>query len=196
MKRSQVFPSTYLGKDDVPQPFTATVGVVRLETIKGDGGEEEKPVLHFTGEQQKPMILNSTNWSILEEAYGEESDGWQGKPVEVYVDPGVMFAGRRVGGVRLRIPSPFAGLFAPTNGVWTMEQAVAECAKVGISRQQLADALKAEGKTGWLPSRDTPAVQQLILRTKHEGNEEIPFGFVPFMPLLAGMLGLAGAMLS
>jgi len=116
MKRNQVFPSNYLGKDDVTAPFVATVADVRLESLKTDHGTEDKPVLIFADDQVKPMILNQTNWLILEDAYGLDSDDWRGKPVEIFVDPGVMFAGRRVGGVRVRIPvvRPINGRHEPT----------------------------------------------------------------------------------
>lgn len=104
MKRSDAFPSRYVSKDDVATPITARIDTVRFDTINGDKGDEDKPVMYFR-DGVKPMILNNTNWMTVEEAYGQESDDWTGKPVELYLDPGVMFGGKRVGGVRLRIPN-------------------------------------------------------------------------------------------
>lgn len=114
MKRSDAFPSRYISKDDVQNPVVAIIDTVRFDTIKGDSGDEDKPVVYFRGDV-KPMILNNTNWMTIEDAYGQESDDWAGKPIEMYCDPGVMFGGKRVGGVRVRIPK--------VNGKMTLEQA-------------------------------------------------------------------------
>lgn len=104
MKMSEMFPSNYLKKEDVATPTRATIRNVIQDEISGDGGKELKAVLNFVG-NLKPMILNRGNATTLEEAYGDDSDAWHGKTVEIYVDPSVMFGGKRVGGVRLRIPS-------------------------------------------------------------------------------------------
>jgi hypothetical protein len=102
MKRSDAFPSRYISKDDVQNPIVAVIDTVRFDTIKGDGGDEDKPVVYFR-DGVKPMILNNTNWMAIEDAYGAESDDWTGKQIEMYCDPGVMFGGKRVGGVRVRV---------------------------------------------------------------------------------------------
>lgn len=104
MKRNHAFPGNYLAKDDVADPITAVVGTVNLEPVKCEHGDEHKPVMRFRNDQLKPLILNLVNWQTIEDAYGDDSDAWIGKPIEVYCDPSVMFGGRRVGGVRVRIP--------------------------------------------------------------------------------------------
>lgn len=104
MKRSEAFESKYLGKEDVGTPLVATIERVQFEEIHNDeGGKDRKPVARFGGDT-KGLILNLTNWGVLEDAYGEDSDDWIGKPVEVYFDGTVMFKGKRTGGVRVRIP--------------------------------------------------------------------------------------------
>ena len=108
MKRSEAFPSRYLGKDDLPQPpgsMAATIQDVRMESIESDGRNVDKAVMYFASKEMKPLITNTTNFMACEEAYGDDSDNWAGKPIELYVDPGVMYAGKRVGGVRVRIPA-------------------------------------------------------------------------------------------
>lgn len=112
MKRSDAFKSNYLGKGDLERPAIATIKEVVIEKVKGDDGDEEKAVCHFTN-GTKPMILNVGNWSTIEAAYGEESDNWRGRQVEVYVDPNVMFGRERVGGVRVRIPIQHVPVSAP-----------------------------------------------------------------------------------
>lgn len=169
MTRGQAFPSTYLSKEDVNAPFVATIDCVQIAELKNDDGSEQKPVLHWLDAQVKPMILNNTNWMVLEVAYGPDSDGWVGKTIEVFVDPTVMFGKKAVGGVRLRMP-----VGKPSNGgMWTFKQAVAEAGKWGLTEAQVVAAIKAAGGQGWKAERDMAVVQKLI---EGAGSEEIPFG--------------------
>jgi hypothetical protein len=177
MKRSQVFPSNYFGKADVEEgPVTGIIASVIVDTIKSDHGEESKPILHFTA-RLRPMILNLVNWNTLEAAYGEDSDDWGGKQVEMYFDPTVMFGKERVGGVRVRIPkveSKFAapGLNGAVADLMTFEQAKQESAAAGISYESLVIALKHHGMSAWNSARCTPIVRQLI----DAATEKVPFG--------------------
>ena len=171
MKKGDAFPSTYLGKDDLHEPMTATIADVRLEEISGDrGSTEDKPVMSFDN-GMKSLIVNTTNWNTLEAAYGEDTDDWRGQPVELYVDPGVVYAGKRVGGVRVRVPSN-GRKAAPAAGgeAWTLKEAIAKAAAAGIEQVELVARLKDAGRSGWNPQRDTPFVKGLI-----SDNEEIPF---------------------
>lgn len=104
MKRSDAFPSRYMGKDDVAKPIVLHISRVDIEDIGTDSEIESKPVMHWQESDAKPLILNSTNWGAIEAAYGDESDNWANKPVELFNDPSVQFMGKRVGGVRVRIP--------------------------------------------------------------------------------------------
>lgn len=161
---SELFPSRFLKKEDVPHRIVATIQSITEETVKTDHGNEGKNVINLSG--MKPMILNKGNATVLYEAYGEPI-GWPGKQVEVYADPNVMFGGKRVGGLRLAIPViPQQGFgTAPvqgTNGVWLFEQATAEAAKVGITRDELVAHLKSMGLSGYQGSRDTRIVQDMI----------------------------------
>jgi hypothetical protein len=174
MKRGDAFPSRWLSKDDVTSPVVATIDDVRMETIPGDRADEERAVMHFAGGILKALILNATNWTACEDAYGGDTDDWRGKPVELYIDPGVMYAGKRVGGVRLRAPKKES----QADGSWTLAQAVAECASVGIDRAALVASLKEQGKAAYNPARDTSAVKALIakvVRANENDGDEIPF---------------------
>jgi hypothetical protein len=104
--------SKFLSKSDVPQPVLATVDFVRIETLKNP--TEDKPVLHFVGDTLKPLVLNVVNRKVLIAAYGDETDHWKGKPVEIYVNPDVTnSSGETVGGVRVRIPAAAPAPKAP-----------------------------------------------------------------------------------
>ncbi len=105
MRRSEAFPSKYLGKDNLKSPLTVTINNVTQETIESDNEQQLKAVIHFQEDGVKPFICNVGNWMTIEDAYGEESDDWTGKRIELFVDPTVQFGGKRIGGVRVRIPS-------------------------------------------------------------------------------------------
>jgi hypothetical protein len=113
MKRSQAFPSRYLAQADVVQPVLATIAAVVKEEVRDEGGMVDKTVMTFAETHVKPLIVNNVNWMTCENAYGDESDGWYGRQIEIYADPSVMFGRERVGGVRVRIPA--AGI-ATRNG--------------------------------------------------------------------------------
>jgi len=104
MRTSDAFPSPYLSRDDVVNPVVATVADVRPQSVRGEHGTEDKPVMFFQERQMKPFILNSTNWKTIRTTYGDESDEWIGKPIEIYFDPGVLFGDNQVGGLRVRVP--------------------------------------------------------------------------------------------
>ena len=181
LRRADVFPSRYLGKDDLEHPVRVTIADVRMETIKGDHGDDDKPILLFNN-GEKPMILNSTNWDALEAGYGPDTDQWIGKPAELYIDPGVMYAGRRVGGVRVRIPS------APARTATVpFAQILLEASEVGMSREDMVAALKATGLASYNSARDGAVARQIIADKRQpsaadafsdeaaEGEEAIPF---------------------
>lgn len=101
MKRHEAFPGQYLRADDIgtARP-TVTISHVTMEKF----GDDTKPVLHFTG-KDKGMAVNATVWASLEEITGEEdSDNWAGHRVTLYVDPNVMYQGKRVKGLRVCAP--------------------------------------------------------------------------------------------
>jgi hypothetical protein len=101
----EMFPANFLKKEDVPQPTRAVVAGVTMEEVTGDAGKEMKATLHFEGDQLKPMILNKGNAVTIAETFGDDTDAWVGKTIEVFTDPGVMFGGKRVGGLRVRVPA-------------------------------------------------------------------------------------------
>ncbi len=102
MRISSCYPGNYLKKEDVPGPVVYTVRTVGMEDV-GDG--EKKPVMHFNEVQQK-LVINHINSSILTEIMQtEETTQWVGRPIELYVDPSIMFGAKRVGGLRVRAPT-------------------------------------------------------------------------------------------
>jgi hypothetical protein len=105
MSFDSLVPSTskYLGKGDVGEDgLILTIKGFRMETIKGDEGEEDKVVCHFR-ENVKPMVINRTNSQLIGVATGASTAGDAvGKQIVVYNDPTVGFGGKITGGLRIK----------------------------------------------------------------------------------------------
>jgi hypothetical protein len=105
MKRNDVFPSRHLKNEDLGgfggQDRTVTIDEVTKHTF--DDGET-KPIVHFA-DCDKSLVCNVTNWNIIEELYGEDSDDWLGKQITLYVAK-VDYGGKRVPGIRVRDQKP------------------------------------------------------------------------------------------
>lgn len=184
MKRADAFPSSYLAQDDLPptpQTIRVTIRDILIESMPGDS-KEDKPVAHFQ-EAIKPMVINNTNWQSIEDLYGDDSDNWRGQVIELYIDPGVMYAGKRVGGIRVRPPVQAGGAARPSpdgagpgaapNGEiqWTYSQALAACEAAGISKEDLVGTLQGMGRPGWNATRDTATAQRLIEEAKAKTDD-------------------------
>jgi hypothetical protein len=176
MRRSQAFPSKYVGKDDLEAPRLMVILELAEAMIKGDHGDERKTVMFFKDPESKPLIMNTCNWMALEDAYGEESDDWIGKPVELYVNPDVMYAGKRVGGVRVRIPSSGQPSQNESFGVdlLSFAEAVDACDEVGIGKDTLIVCLKQKGHDGYNSGRDTAYVREIIKNARERIAEKAP----------------------
>ena len=104
-------PSTYLKKEDFPQPTRVQIAQFKRETI-GKGSEEELVlVVYFHGYDQG-MVVNKTNANRLVAIFGDDMEAMIGKSVAVHNDPNVDFGGKQVGGLRFMIetapPPPMA----------------------------------------------------------------------------------------
>jgi hypothetical protein len=101
---NDLYPSTYLKAADLKgKTVKAVIDRLEVEEV-GDGN---KPVLYFEG-KDRGIVLNKTNALTLQEAYGDETDDWTGKGVELFSEK-VAFEGRRVDGLRVRaveLPKP------------------------------------------------------------------------------------------
>jgi len=89
----------YLKKEDVDGAMTVTLTDVWSEAVLNAG--RKKLVVSFR-ELEKPLILNKTNIKRFARIFGTgDTTVWRG-PVTLYVEPGVEYAGRVVGGLRVR----------------------------------------------------------------------------------------------
>jgi len=109
----QMTKSSYLKRSDLGRGKLLTIRECIQEIIKGDSGPEEKWVLHFD-EEEKGMVLNSTNAQIIAQFTGQrDSDLWAGDKLVAYDEPNVSMGGKLVGGIRVRAPKQGSAAPAP-----------------------------------------------------------------------------------
>jgi hypothetical protein len=103
MKISELKQSRFLTKEDCDPPICVTIAGVRKENVSPAGEKPDEKWCLLFSEDVKPMVLNSTNGSLIARFLGsDDSDGWTGKTIVLYHDPSVTFAGKLVGGIRVR----------------------------------------------------------------------------------------------
>ncbi len=104
MRKNDALPSKYLNATDVGNKvFKLTIANVSMEKMENDGAM--KPVMTFHN-AQKGMPVNATNWDNMAMVYGDESDNWIGKHIEMFTEATRMPNGTPTRGVRIR---PVAG---------------------------------------------------------------------------------------
>jgi len=95
----------FLKKEDVDPPVVWTINNVEERNVTAPGKPPKTKLVLFFNESQKGLVLNMANGDALYEMTGHENpQEWIGQQVELYVDEGVAYAGKRIGGVRLRQP--------------------------------------------------------------------------------------------
>jgi hypothetical protein len=97
---SEVLGSFVRALDLGGKSVTATVQSVAMEDMGDDG---KKPVVRFVG-ASKGLVLNMTNANVLIEAYGDDTDNWLGRQIELY-PARTEFRGKIVDAVRVRMPA-------------------------------------------------------------------------------------------
>lgn len=100
MKVSEEFPSKTLKASDLKgkEPRLTIANIVR-EKI----GDDAKMVVYFDG-KDKGVVLNKGNSNTIADAYGDDTDGWQGRDVILFA-VWTEYQGKPVQGLRFRIPS-------------------------------------------------------------------------------------------
>jgi len=65
--------------------------------------KSDQPVaVFFDGDNNRPWLPSKGMRRILAGAWGQESDNWIGKHAELYFEPSVIYAGKEVGGIRIK----------------------------------------------------------------------------------------------
>ena len=106
--------SKFLKKEDVGRGALFTVAAVRQENVAKEGAEpEHKWVMDFE-ESEKPLVLNQTNIHLCAVIFNsEDTDEWINGRIVLYTDPSIMYAGKVVGGIRVRKPKATAPAAKP-----------------------------------------------------------------------------------
>lgn len=101
MHIDSAFPSKYLKQADLNgRAVRVTIDRVEIEDV-GDG--DRKAVIYFQ-DKEKGLALNRINADTISSSYGQETDDWTGRLIELYADPNVYYGGKKVGGLRVRVP--------------------------------------------------------------------------------------------
>lgn len=98
--------ASYFKADDVREaPRTLTVTEAIPEEFDNDGKKKTKVVLYFK-EDPRGWPLNPTNFATMKELFGDTSETWLGKSIQLVIDPNVKnLQGKRVGGIVVRRPN-------------------------------------------------------------------------------------------
>jgi hypothetical protein len=102
-KTSEMRESKFLKKEDVGRGVLATIASCVRKNVAMEGAEPEQKWCLTFRELDKPLVLNSTNIQLCEQICGsDDTDQWVGKRIVLYTDPNVSYAGKLVGGIRVR----------------------------------------------------------------------------------------------
>lgn len=75
--------------------------IVKIRDVKVT--QSDQPVaVYFDGDNNRPWMPSKGMRRILAGAWGKESQEWIGKHAELYFEPSVMWAGKPVGGIRIK----------------------------------------------------------------------------------------------
>jgi hypothetical protein len=104
MKTEDVFPSRFVKAENLEKDVLCTIEKTVLEDVYDQQAKEEvrKPVIYFKG-AHKGLLLNKTNWQMLADFYGDESDSWIDKKC-ILTTVEVQAFGDVVKAIRIKIP--------------------------------------------------------------------------------------------
>jgi hypothetical protein len=102
VKISETFRSKYLKSSDL-QGRTVEAEIEQVCEEEVGEAREKKLIVYFRG-KHRGIVLNQTNAVALQSSFGDETDSWAGKSVQIYTEP-TLFQGRRVDGLRIRPPA-------------------------------------------------------------------------------------------
>jgi hypothetical protein len=95
----------FLKKEDCGAGILVTIKQCYEENVAKEGAPPEMKWCLSFFEQEKPMVLNSTNAQIIASVIGsEDTDHWTNEKIVLFSDMSITFQGKLVGGIRARAP--------------------------------------------------------------------------------------------
>ena len=96
--------SKFLKQDDLQNDeHVVTIKGLTKKNVAKEGEPVEERWMIMFNEFAKPMVLNTTNGQLIAKFLrSEETDTWTGQKIGIYVDPSVAYAGKIVGGIRVK----------------------------------------------------------------------------------------------
>lgn len=79
--------------------------VIRIRAVVVGGGKEQPVAVYFDGDNNRPWKPSKGMRRVLAAGWGWESDNWIGKYVKLHFDASVKYAGKEVGGIRVKAMS-------------------------------------------------------------------------------------------
>jgi len=113
--------NTILAKSDQLNADDLISAPRRIKVTSVIQGNADNPVIvHYEGDTGRPFKPCKTVRRILAAAWGVDADNWVNKEVVLYCDPSVVYAGKEVGGIRIKalsdIPKRMIISLAKTRG--------------------------------------------------------------------------------
>lgn len=86
--------------------------IIRIREVQIKQSAEQPIWIHFDGDNNRPWKPSKGMRRILAAAWGRDSDAWIGKQAQLMYEPSVIYAGKEVGGIRIKSVSgiPAAGI--------------------------------------------------------------------------------------
>jgi hypothetical protein len=96
----------FLAKEDVGAGLIVTIASVIRDVVEFNNESREETVVYFQEEGIKPLILKPTVARLIAGIIASrKAKDWVGRKIELFNDPTIGFAGKVVGGIRVRAVS-------------------------------------------------------------------------------------------
>lgn len=79
--------------------------VIRIRAAELTSSKEQPLSVYFDGDNNRPWKPSKGMRRVLAAAWGADTDGLVGKYVQLHFDPSVKYAGKEVGGIRIKAMS-------------------------------------------------------------------------------------------
>ena len=104
---NDIYQSKYLTAADLKgQAHQVCIDSVAAE-ILGQGSDAAHKLVCVLRGHQKGLVLNKTNSLMIAASYGDVTESWHGKVIEIYPE-NVSFQGKIAPAIRVRVPAPAA----------------------------------------------------------------------------------------